>query len=111
MAAQPRKRKDKHVADLRPPGIQVKSFLGRLLHTHVPLPSSNLPCGGLSGGPAAGVAITKSVLGNSKVVLVDEPTATLSVAQIAQVLAWCTSLSRAGMEHHAAPARAPRGNV
>ncbi|HEX8767379.1 MAG TPA: ATP-binding cassette domain-containing protein, partial [Jatrophihabitans sp.] len=40
----------------------------------------------LSGGQRQTVAIAKSVLWNSKVVILDEPTAALGVAQTAQVL-------------------------
>jgi D-xylose transport system ATP-binding protein len=40
----------------------------------------------LSGGPRQTVAIAKSVLWNSKVVLLDEPTAALGVAQTRQVI-------------------------
>ena len=40
----------------------------------------------LSGGPRQTVAIAKSVLWKSKIVILDEPTAALSVTQTAQVL-------------------------
>ena len=40
----------------------------------------------LSGGQRQTVAIAKAVLWNSKVVILDEPTAALGVAQTAQVL-------------------------
>ena len=43
----------------------------------------------LSGGQRQTVAIAKAVLWNSKVVILDEPTAALGVAQTEQVLTWC----------------------
>ena len=44
------------------------------------------PVSSLSGGQRQTVAIAKSVLWNSKVVLLDEPTAALGVAQTRQVI-------------------------
>ena len=41
---------------------------------------------GLSGGQRQAVAVAKSVMWNSKVVILDEPTAALGVAQTRQVL-------------------------
>ena len=41
---------------------------------------------GLSGGQRQSVAVAKAVLWNSKVVILDEPTAALGVAQTRQVL-------------------------
>jgi D-xylose transport system ATP-binding protein len=51
----------------------------------------------LSGGQRQTVAIAKSVLWNSKVVLLDEPTAALGVAQTAQVLELVRQLADNGL--------------
>ncbi|MBE0690841.1 MAG: sugar ABC transporter ATP-binding protein [Anaerolineae bacterium] len=50
------------------------------------LNSVRLPVSSLSGGQRQSVAIAKAVLWNSKVVILDEPTAALGVAQTRQVL-------------------------
>ena len=50
------------------------------------LRSVRLPVAALSGGQRQSVAIAKAVLWNSKVVILDEPTAALGVAQTRQVL-------------------------
>src|SRR5271170_1549715 len=44
------------------------------------------PVGSLSGGQRQSVAVAKAVMWNSKLVIMDEPTAALGVAQTAQVL-------------------------
>ncbi len=49
--------------------------------------SVRTPVATLSGGQRQSVAISRAVLWNSKIVLLDEPTAALGVAQTAQVLA------------------------
>jgi D-xylose transport system ATP-binding protein len=51
----------------------------------------------LSGGQRQTVAIAKAVLWNSKVVILDEPTAALGVAQTAQVLALTRRLADHGL--------------
>jgi len=51
----------------------------------------------LSGGQRQTVAIAKSVLWNSKVVILDEPTAALGVAQTAQVLDLVRRLAHRGL--------------
>lgn len=51
----------------------------------------------LSGGQRQTVAIAKAVLWNSKVVLLDEPTAALGVAQTRQVLDLVRTLSESGL--------------
>ena len=51
----------------------------------------------LSGGQRQTVAIAKAVLWNSKVVVLDEPTAALGVAQTAQVLSLVRTLADRGL--------------
>ncbi len=51
----------------------------------------------LSGGQRQSVAISRAVLWNSKIVLLDEPTAALGVAQTAQVLALIKRLRERGL--------------
>jgi D-xylose transport system ATP-binding protein len=51
----------------------------------------------LSGGQRQTVAIAKAVLWNSKVVVLDEPTAALGVAQTAQVLELVRRLADSGL--------------
>ncbi|WP_046469559.1 ATP-binding cassette domain-containing protein [Allosalinactinospora lopnorensis] len=52
----------------------------------VKMPSLRVPVASLSGGQRQIIAIARSLLGDPKVVMLDEPTAALGVAQTAQVL-------------------------
>jgi D-xylose transport system ATP-binding protein len=51
----------------------------------------------LSGGQRQSVAVAKAVMWNSKLVILDEPTAALGVAQTAQVLALIKRLKARGL--------------
>jgi D-xylose transport system ATP-binding protein len=59
--------------------------------------SVRTPVAALSGGQRQTVAIAKAVLWNSRVVILDEPTAALGVAQTAQVLALVRRLADRGL--------------
>ena len=62
-----------------------------------PVTSARQSVSSLSGGPRQTVAIAKAVLWNSKVVLLDEPTAALGVAQTRQVLDLVRRLADQGL--------------
>jgi ABC-type sugar transport system ATPase subunit len=55
------------------------------------------PVASLSGGQRQSVAIAKAVLWNSKLVIMDEPTAALGVAQTAMVLSLVRRLADRGL--------------
>ncbi len=63
----------------------------------VRLPSVRQEVGTLSGGQRQSVAIARSLIGEAKVVLLDEPTAALGVAQTEQVLQLIRRLREQGL--------------
>ncbi len=61
------------------------------------LRSVRLPVASLSGGQRQAIAVAKAVMWNSKVVILDEPTAALGVAQTRQVLDLVRRLADKGL--------------
>ena len=70
----------------------------RLLRTlSAKIPSVRIPIAALSGGQRQTVAIARSLVGNPKIVMLDEPTAALGVAQTAEVLNLVERLRETGL--------------
>ncbi len=61
---------------------EARRIVGEL---HVRIPSVRIPIASLSGGQRQSTAVARAVMWNSKVVLLDEPTAALGVEQTRQV--------------------------
>ena len=68
-----------------------------LTRLSVSIPSVRTQVASLSGGQRQSVAIARSMLGQPKLVLLDEPTAALGVAQTAQVLELIRTLREQGL--------------
>jgi D-xylose transport system ATP-binding protein len=80
------------------------------------IPSVRIPVAGLSGGQRQVVAIARSLIGDPKVVILDEPTAALGVEQTAQVLDLVERLRQRGLgvlliSHNMADVRAVADTV
>jgi D-xylose transport system ATP-binding protein len=78
--------------------VEMEKEAWRLLRTlSAKIPSVRIPIAGLSGGQRQTVAIARSLVGNPKVVMLDEPTAALGVAQTAEVLNLVERLRETGL--------------
>lgn len=76
-------------------GMEVRSW-ELLRELSAKLPTLGVPVAALSGGQRQTVAIARSLLGDPKVIILDEPTAALGVAQTAEVLNLVERLKEGG---------------
>src|SRR5688500_1599855 len=79
-------------------GVEMERSAWELLRQlSAKIPSVRIPVASLSGGQRQTVAIARSLLGQPKVVMLDEPTAALGVAQTAEVLNLVERLREQGL--------------
>ncbi|GHH84881.1 ABC transporter ATP-binding protein [Streptomyces sulfonofaciens] len=78
--------------------VEMERRSRELLNTlSIRIPSVRIPIASLSGGQRQTVAIARSMLGEPKLVILDEPTAALGVEQTAQVLDLVERLRERGL--------------
>ncbi|WP_431789211.1 sugar ABC transporter ATP-binding protein [Streptomyces sp. G9] len=93
--------------------VRSRALLGEL---SARIPSVRVPVAALSGGQRQTVAIARTLLGDPKVIILDEPTAALGVAQTAEVLNLIERLRERGLgvimvSHNMADVRAVADTV
>ena len=76
--------------------MEVKSW-ELLRELSAQIPTVRIPIASLSGGQRQTVAIARSLLGDPKIIILDEPTAALGVAQTEQVLKLVRRLADKGL--------------
>jgi D-xylose transport system ATP-binding protein len=88
----------RELGPLRLDGVTMETRSWELLRQlSAKIPTVRVPIAALSGGQRQTVAIARSLLGDPKVIILDEPTAALGVAQTAEVLNLIERLKSRGL--------------
>jgi D-xylose transport system ATP-binding protein len=88
----------RELSPLRLDEVQMETRAWELLgELSARIPTVRIPIASLSGGQRQTVAIARSLIGNPKIIILDEPTAALGVAQTAEVLDLIERLKSRGL--------------